>query len=445
LAELLRDWRADDLGEIREAHRRWHEQPSSEHGQALLAALDNWSGQVPEVDLVWQDVGGGTSQIARFVSARFDSNPQGIGIDLLFGGGTDIYYRFAPQGLLEKLDLPSSLFHNRIRPQLNGLPLYDPDGHWFGPMLTSFGILYNREVLRRIGQDEPKHWADLGRSGLFGWVGTGDPRMTGSLHMVCEIILQGHGWEKGFRLLLRLGANTHGFIRDSGTLTRTVTNGEVAAAGNLDSNALSAVAHDPAGMGFQLPEGETIINPDAVAVLRGAPHPELARAFVEFTLSDAGQRVFLLQPGQPGGPRHFALCRLSVVESLYEQYPPAVRSVGTANPFQSGGSINYNSKLGNSRWDALNDLIGAVIIDAHADLTAAWRAVLQRPEGERDPLAATLFEPFCTEDELLVHARNILDAGPRVRTATVNRWGERARERYRAVQRTSRGEGTGVP
>ena len=45
---------------------------------------------------------------------------------------------------------------------------------------------------------------------------------------------------------MRLGANTHGFIRDSGTLTRTVANGEVAAAGNLDSNALSAVARDPA-------------------------------------------------------------------------------------------------------------------------------------------------------------------------------------------------------
>src|SRR5947209_18231029 len=105
--------------------------------------------------------------------------------------------------------------------------------------------------------------------------------------MVYEIILQGHGWDEGFGLLLRLGANTHTFIRDSGTLTRTVADGEDAAAGNLDANALTAVERDPLGMSFCLPAGETLVNPDAVAVLRGAPRKELARAFVEYTLSDA--------------------------------------------------------------------------------------------------------------------------------------------------------------
>src|SRR5262249_31930774 len=149
-------------------------------------------------------------------------------------------------------------------------------------------------------QDPPLHWADLGRPGFHGWISAGDPRMTGSVHMVYEVILQSHGWDEGFRLLLSLGANTHTFIRDSGTLTRTVASGEVAAAGNLDANALTAVARDPERMDYHLPEGETLINPDAIAVLRGAPHKELARAFVEFTLSDAGQLLFLLRPGQPG-------------------------------------------------------------------------------------------------------------------------------------------------
>src|SRR5262249_60005178 len=104
-------------------------------------------------------------------------------------------------------ELPASLFQDRIRPQLNGIPLYDPEARWFGPMLSSFGILYNRAVLGRIGQPEPRTWMDLGQPGLFGWVSAGDPRLTGSLHMVYEIVLQGQGWDKGFPLLLRLGAN----------------------------------------------------------------------------------------------------------------------------------------------------------------------------------------------------------------------------------------------
>src|SRR5262249_47891635 len=163
---------------------------------------------------------------ARYINARFQATPNGIGIDVLFGGGTDIYLRFANDGLLQRIDLPPQLLQ-RIPTQLNGVPMYDPGHRWFGPMLSSFGILSNKGVLERIQQPAPQQWADVGQPGLRGWVNAGDPRLTGSVHMVYEIILQGQGWEKGFRLLLRLGANAHAFIRDSGTLTRSVGSGDV--------------------------------------------------------------------------------------------------------------------------------------------------------------------------------------------------------------------------
>jgi hypothetical protein len=156
---------------------------------------------------------------------------------------------------------------------------------------------------------------------------------------------------------------------------------------------------------------------------------------VEFTLSDAGQRLFMLRPGKPGGPRRYSLCRLSVVEGLYRQYPPDERSVGDANPFAVDGTLRaYDSELGNRRWDALNDLFGAVIVDAHPDLAAAWRAVLRMPEHERAALEQDLFQPPCTEADLEAHARRIREDSPRARTETVNRWGEDARQHYREVR-----------
>jgi ABC-type Fe3+ transport system substrate-binding protein len=441
LEAITADYREADLGTVAERLRAWQGQPNRPNSEALASALSDWQAHLPAVELVWQDIGGGTSQIARYVTASFENKPEGIGIDLLFGGGTDIYLRFADQRLLQPVEIPAAL-RDRIPAKLNGVPLYDPAGRWYGPMLSSFGILFNREVLRRIGEPEPRVWADLGRPGLCGWVSAGDPRMTGSVHMVYEIILQDKGWEKGFPLLLRLGANAHSFIRDSGTLTRTVSQGEVAAAGNLDANALTAVGRDPERVGFGLPPGETILNPDAIAVLRGAPRPELARAFIEFTLSDAGQLLFLLRPGEPGGPRRFPLCRLSVVRELYERYPPERRSVGTANPFAVGNTIAYESKVGTRRWDALNDLFGAVIVDAHAELSAAWRAVLasRLPAADRERLEQELFAPPCSLDELNAHALRIIEDGPRARTLTINRWGEEVRQRYRRVRQQARGQ-----
>lgn len=455
--QLFQDWSSADLGHLPQAFEKWEKEPSSETAHDLLKALDQWSGPARPLELVWQDIGGGTSQIARYVNARFEaSSPEkGIGIDLLFGGGTDIYVRFAEQGLLQPLDM-EHVIQNRIRPDLNGVPMYDRAGRWFGPMLSSFGILCNQEVFRRTGKGElPRSWIDLGKPELRGWINGGDPRLTGSVHMVFEIILQGEGWDEGFRQLLRQGANTHTFVRDSGTLTRSVVIGEVAAAGNIDVNALSAVGRDPEMMAFILPQehakkdssgkiirtGGTIINPDAIAVLKGAPHKELARAFVEFTLSDAGQKLFVLRPGLPGGPRRYPLCRLSVVETLYREYPPADRSVGAADPFTQKNALPYDSKLGQRRWDALNDLIGAVIVDAHDDLAAAWKAVAEStlPEEQRKELETELFQPPCTETELEAHARRIIEQGPRERAAQVNQWGESARQRYRRIRNAASG------
>jgi ABC-type Fe3+ transport system substrate-binding protein len=445
---LVDDWSPADRAPLLDSLDKWHHQPSPATGTLLLDALKRWHPWDRPVEIVWQDIGGGTSAIARYVRARFREMPDGIGIDLLFGGGTDIYLRFADEGLLLPLSL-DHLIRGRIRPTLNGVPLYDPQGRWFGPVLSSFGILCNREVLRRIGYPGlPRTWDDLGHPALGGWVGAGDPRLTGSVHMVYEIVLQGEGWDAGIRKLLRLGANAHSFIRDSGTLTRVVVTGEVAAAGNIDVNALSAVGRNPEMMVFILPDaqrrtlpdgkevhtGGTIINPDAIAVLKGAPRAELARAFVEFTLSDAGQQLFMLRPGVPGGPRRYPLCRLSVVEAMYQRYSPQERSIGEANPFQQTNTLPYNSKLGEQRWDALNDLLGAVVVDAHEELAATRKALALLPSAERDRLAAELYAPPCSEAELAAHARRIVDQGPRARAAQINEWAEQARARYRRVR-----------
>jgi hypothetical protein len=123
------------------------------------------------------------------------------------------------------------------------------------------------------------------------------------------------------------------------------------------------------------------------------------------------------------------------VPELYDRYPPEVRSVGAANPFRVRNTLPYDSKLGTRRWDALNDLFGAVIVDAHPELTAAWWAVLH---AGRHDLEDELFAPPCTLDELTDHARRLAEEGPRARTVTVNRWGEEARERYRRVAREAR-------
>ncbi len=54
-------------------------------------------------------------------------------------------------------------------------------------------------------------WEDLASPAGVWLVGSLDPRKSGSVHAVYEIILQAYGWEKGWRTITGLGANVRNF------------------------------------------------------------------------------------------------------------------------------------------------------------------------------------------------------------------------------------------
>ena len=55
----------------------------------------------------WRDVGG-TSSNYRFIDSEFKRVPEGIDVDMFFGGGTDSYLRLAAQNLLSPYKLPTA-------------------------------------------------------------------------------------------------------------------------------------------------------------------------------------------------------------------------------------------------------------------------------------------------------------------------------------------------
>jgi len=147
-------------------------------------------------DIEWLDVGG-TSDALRYVRSEFSRSPRGIGIDLFFGGGVDPYLQLEREGLLEPCRVPEDVL-SAIPQQHAGIEMYDPQGLWFGACLSGFGILVNKRVLELMHLPRPRSWEDLGRPEYLSWVGSGDPRSSGSVHMVYEIIAQAYGWERGW-------------------------------------------------------------------------------------------------------------------------------------------------------------------------------------------------------------------------------------------------------
>jgi ABC-type Fe3+ transport system substrate-binding protein len=379
------------------------------------------------VELEWLDVGG-TSETLRFIRSEFKSKPSGIGIDLLFGGGLDPYLALKRAGLLESYALPEKLLR-RIPPRLGGIPLYDPGFTWYGATLAGFGIMYNKPVLRLAKLPVITTWEGLAAPVAFTWVGTADPRKSGSAHMAYEIMLQAYGWEKGWKIITAIGANTRKFTNSASQVPKDVAIGEVAYGLAIDFYAWAQVDESGANnIGFVMPDNLTIINPDCIGILKGAPNPQVAKAFVRFVLSEDGQKLWLLKKGRPHGPQRFQLNRFSVLPALYRK----VKSQDTAvqfNPFAWRSDFVFDSAVGSVRWGIVNDLIGVLIIDQKSLLDQAWSAALAGglTEAEWNGLVAM---PITEKEAMYLARKKWRD--PAFRNQKLNEWAVFARNKYRA-------------
>jgi hypothetical protein len=247
------------------------------------------------------------------------------------------------------------------------------------------------------------------------------------VHAVYEIILQAYGWEKGWRIITGLGANVRNFTNSATQVPKDVATGEVAYGLAIDFYAWAQVNEAGADkIGFVMPDNLTVINPDGIAILKGAPNPSVAEAFVRFVMSPAGQKLWLWVKGAADGPRNFQLNRFSVLPSLYGLSPE--HTAVKLNPFSWRSDFAFNERLASARYSIVNDLVGTMVIDPKKLLTQAWRTALAAglTEVEWQRLGAM---PLSETEALDLATNKWTD--PAFRNQKLNEWSQFAREKYR--------------
>ncbi len=144
-------------------------------------------------------------------------------------------------------------------------------------------------------------------------------------------------------------------------------------------------------LGFAAPAGGTAYSVDPIGMLRGAPHPSVARAFIEYVLSLEGQKLWAFRLGVPGGPRDYALRRLPVRRDFYAQADwRALRTDPQLDPYRPGDRLVYRAAWTGPLLRELAFVIRVLCQDTHAPLTQAWRAILRAPEPARSRALAAL-------------------------------------------------------
>ncbi len=402
------------------------QQIRDEFGKAFAAWHEREYGEPARVD--WRTPGG-TSEIRKQLEANFKSvaknlseigsweideqgrlwlGPGSVGFDVMLGGGSydhtllktgfpwhvseqrgsgatsiriesDVTVSLSAPGGFPQSTLDEWYGENRIGPQT----LYDPDQHWYGAALSSFGIVYNRDVLRDLGLDEPDSFDDLTDPRLVGWVALADPRQSGSITTTFDSILGNSGWDEGWRIIRAMCGNTRYFTSQSTKPPIDVSQGEAAAGLAIDFYGRGQAQTVGGGrVGYTDPAGSVYIDADPVSILNGAPHPELAKRFVEFCMSIEGQALWQLPPldtpegannptldnGVRIGPAHNALRRMPARRIMYERYSD--HFVDHIDPFEVVSDVE------NPGWrTGVQVMMGCFAVDIAPQCRRAWGAI----------------------------------------------------------------------
>src|SRR6267143_2633562 len=226
-------------------------------------------------------------------------------VDILWGGESALFEKLAEQKLLQKVEiareawdsLPASI--GTPKP----IPLKDREGYWVGTELEPYGLVYHPKKIQRLGIPEPKEWDDLLNPKLKGEVAQCAPTRSSSSNATYEVILSMYGEDKGWDWLKKLAANTGHFTARSRDVPTVVAKGEYTAGFAVPSY----MAFEEKLAGFDLrfvAPRNAFVTPEPMAILAGARHPKAARAFIEFLLSERGQKVFMERGLFPITPKY---------------------------------------------------------------------------------------------------------------------------------------------
>ena len=421
-------WRDSASTEASDASRLVIISPHNEQIRTEIGAgFARWHERVYDAPVVidWRTPGG-TSDIRKLLEAQYagavrdgriplegDAPVGALPYDVMLGGGSYEHSRLK-RGVSIMLEsgearAPMSMAGDFDQTQLDAwygenqvgaATLYDPDQHWYGVILSSFGILFNHDVYAELGLTPPQRWSDLNDSRLQGWLALADPRQSGSVATTYDAILNNYGWDEGWRTLRSMAANARYFASSSTLPVLDVSSAEAAAGlcidfyGRFQAQSVLDADRGTPRLGFVEPAGETLIDPDPVTILRGGPNPELARTFVEFLLSEEGQAVWQFRSvdertaDDEWGPRRFELRRLPIRRVMYEEHFD--QFVDRVNPFAVA------SDVGQGQWRSLiGPILGACAIDMHHDMTEAWRAMHEAmAQGADSAIVAEMDEWF---------------------------------------------------
>lgn len=171
--------------------------------------------------------------------------------------------------------------------------LKDPDGRWFAIHSGSVAFIVNTQALGST--PAPKSWDDLLKPEYKGKIGLLDPSSAFVGYAVATAANLAKGgtldnWDPGVAYLKELYKQE--LIIPKQTATARVLSGEIPILLDYDFNGYRLKYKDSGPIEVVLPQEGTIVLPYVVGLVANGPNPEEGKRFLDYVLSDEGQRAW---------------------------------------------------------------------------------------------------------------------------------------------------------
>jgi len=161
----------------------------------------------------------------------------------------------------------------------------DKDGYYYGYSASALGIAYNTKNVK----DAPKKWSDLAKPEWKDKMNMPDPSLSGS---ALDFIFGYTGADKTAWKTIeswkKNGLQVNGANKEA--LESVITGNKDATISGVDYMAYKAKA-DGEPVEIVYPESGTVVSPRSVGIVKEAKNVEDAKAYVDFLLSDEGQKL----------------------------------------------------------------------------------------------------------------------------------------------------------
>ena len=229
----------------------------------------------PDIEVKW--IRDGTTKLTARLQAELAAG--GAAPDVLLIADSVTMESLKKQDLLVAYKSPEA---SRYDAQL-----YDPQGYYYGTKLITTGIAYNTRAPMKPGS-----WQDLLKPELKNMTTLPSPLYSGAAQIHMATLMNDP--QLGFAWYEKLKANGAMPQSGNGAVMNAITSGSKGYGVLVDYMAIREKAKG-APIEFVFPKEGVSIVTEPVAMLKKAKNPDGAKAFIDFVLSDAGQRLVLKQ------------------------------------------------------------------------------------------------------------------------------------------------------